>query len=333
MTRWEDRELDLRGALDEVARLLRRARRRKGLVLLLTLVLTALLTVREVRRQKEYPASIALSATEGQDTENAVAHTSGKLVDYIYYAVLTDGTLTALMDRFEFRPDLREKNPRLRLETFRDAIDITVYKNEFTQPRYPGSPARSARIGLEFRHTDPQTALDIARALGDLVIERDAQNRHERIVAQQKTANESLSYAEAEVARLTRELASARSGLESGDGDIGALRVQEMSAKKGLEEASLRLKEAADAKQKLELTRSSDQRSLELRYDRVDWGYAKPKGKLWTALVKTGVSGFFVFLWLVALIVAAFDPRIYDDLEVRRLGLRSLGFVRPSRGM
>ncbi len=331
MKRWEDDELDALGMIDEIKRLIDRAYRRKLLVLFIALCGAALLGVREHRRQRTYPATVVLSATEGEHAENGVAHQNANLTDYVFYAVFTDRALSELMEKHGHRPDLKDKNPRLRLDQFRDLIDISVYKNEFTVPRYAGSPPRAANIGIEFRYQDPDQALQIARELGDLVITRDAENRRERLESDLHTATESLSVANGEVNRMTRELAMARADFDAAVGRLGTERVRLESAEKGLVEALTRQKQALDEKNRVESRKNADKQSLELRFDRVDWGAPKIAVLKPVAIAKVAIPTFFLLLPLAALAVGAFDRRVYDERDLPRLGLRSLGYVRRAR--
>jgi len=329
MSPWEQREPDLQTVARETSRLLRRAGRRKLLVLLLTILCTSGAAFREYRRQRTYPATVVLSATEGELAADGVAHANDRLIDYVFYAVFTDRVLTDLADQHDFRPDLKAKNPRLRQEQFRDFIDINIYKNEFTQPRYAGAPARSAHIAIEFRHTDPNEAITIARELGELVISRDAANRQARLEADARTASETVRLANAEVARFTVNLETAKAALDIAPrGERGALLVEIESDEKGVVEALARQKQALDAKALLEQRKNSDKQRLELRFDRVDWGAPKVAIDKPFAIAKVALFAFFGLLPIVALGVGAFGRKVYDDHDVTRLGLRSLGFVR-----
>ncbi len=328
--RWEDRELDFGGVSDELRRLFDRAKHRKLLVLFLTLLAVGAITGREMRKQRFYSSKVILSATEGEKADNGVAHASSKLQDYVYHAVFTDSALTELMKKYDYRPDLQRTNPRFALEQFRDFIDVEVYKNEFTQPRYPMAPPRSARISVSVRYTSPDEALGIARDLGDLVVKRDADIRKERFELQARLANDAVHLTQVEIDRLTRELEVARAAEETLEDPqrIGEYRARGDSAARALVGADARLKDAETSRNKLEDARNANEQSLELRYDRVDWGIPERRENRILLLVRTVLFAFFGLWPIVALTVAAFDPRVYDERDVRRLGLKSLGRVR-----
>lgn len=327
--RWEDAEPDLVGVIDEVKRLVRRARRRKLLVVLTTLIMAGLLTLREYRKQRTYPATVLLSATEAEDPELASVNNGTRLQDYVWYAVFTDANLLALADKHRFRPDLMKKNPRQLLESFRDDLDVDVFKNEFAHERFPGSPPRSARVAIEMKMPDPEAAVAITRDLGDLVIERDAENRKERYDMAREVAMGAVSVADSEVLRLRRELDRAESEYATASSArLGELRVTIEKLDRAIVAAEARLREADQDRRHLELGSNADTGNMTLRWERVDWGVAKPRVNQHVVLVRTGLLGFLGLLPLVALFVGAFDPRVYDDRDVSRLGLRPLGLVR-----
>ena len=76
------------------------------------------------------------------------------------------------------------------------------------------------------------------------------------------------------------------------------------------------------------MSQAADSQSLELRYDKAEWGAPQRReNRIWL-LVRTALFSFFGLLPIVALTVGAFNPRVYDERDVSRLGLRALGSVR-----
>ncbi len=325
MKRWEDNEFDGQAQLRELSRLMRRARRRRLLIVAISLFITLLTVVRGLRRQREYPATVVLVAIESNETLDNRVRSNKELHDYIYFAVFTESTLLALMETHEYRMDQVEKNPRLRIESFRDRIDIDVFKNEFTEPRYTDSPPRSARIALEFRYQDPDKALELARELGNLVIARDAENRRARMLGAERSASEAVSYLEAHLNRVSRELEQSRSDVDNDTGDRGDALVRLVGGERALAQAISQLREATNRRNMLARASSADRASLELRYEQADWGAPKVLVNEVIALVRASVATFIALLFLVALVVAVFDPRVYEAEDVARLGLRPLG--------
>jgi hypothetical protein len=327
--RWEEREPDLFGVVDEVGRLFRRAKHRKLLVLTITVLMTALLSVREFRKQRSYPATVVLSATESEDAQVGNAHTNARLSDYVWYAVFTDRTLFALMEKHRYRPDMMKKNPRLALESFREDLDVDVYKNEFNRERYGGEAPRSARIAVSFSASTPEMALAMARDLGELVVQRDAEIRRERFEMEKRVRTDAVSYAEAELSRLHREMEAVDDEYPTASPRRrGELRVEAAGLDGAIVASEARLREAQNAKRRLDLESSADKVSLALQYERVDWGAAKQPVNLTFVLVRAIILAFFGLLPVVAMGVGAFDPRIYAEEDVARMRLKPLGLVK-----
>ncbi len=331
--RWEEREPDLRGVFDEIGRLFRRARRRKLLVVLVTLALVALVGVREGRKQRTYPGRVVLTATEGERAVDGAAHTNAKLADYVWYAVLTDRSILPLMQKYEFRPDLfAKKNDRMAYDAFRDDLDVDIYKNEFAQPRFPGGPPRSARIAISMRMQDPDVALALARDLGEIVIKRDAENRRERIDVEQKLATDTASLADTDLGRLQRGLAQARSDLEVAlPEERGALFVKVEDLERAVIRAQAEQRDAEARKHALESEKRADKESLTLRFEFADLGAPERRIDPWLSLARTLALTFLGLLPLVAMGVGAFDRRVYDDRDVARAGLKAWGVVRRTK--
>lgn len=331
MRRWEDREPDLFGVVDEIGRLFRRAKRRKLLVASLTVVLVALFGLREYRKQRLYPATVVLSATESDTAEVGNANTNERLQDYVWYAVFTDPVLLAVMEKHNYRPDLLKKNPRLALESFREDLSVEVYKNEFVRERYGGEAPRSARIAISMSMNDPDKALVLTRDLGDLVIERDAQIRRERYEMEQRVRGDAVSFAETELARLQRDWERIIAVYPGASPDRkGELRVEAAGVERTIVAVEARLKDAMNAKRRLELESSSDKMSLALRYERVDWGAAKHKIDQTFVLVRAIILALLGLFPVVAMGVGAFDRRIYDERDVARMGFKPLGLMRKA---
>ncbi len=329
--RWEDRELDFAGVVDEIGRLVRRAKRRKLLVAIITVALAAWATTREVRKQRTYPATVLLSATESVDASVATENATAKLQDYIWYAVFTDRTLLELMERHNYRPEARVKNPRMALESFREDLSVDVFKNEFSRVRYTDEPPRSARIAVGITMNDPDLAVAVARDLGDLVIKRDAENRAQRFEMEQRVRTQAVSYAETDLGRLHRERAIAEAEYPGADPRRRAeLRVKLENLVHAILRGENELKDAVAARRKLELESSADRQSLSLAFERVDWGAPKARVDLNWILFRTLFLSLFGLFPVVTLGVGAFDPRVYDERDVGRLGLRPLGLVRKA---
>ena len=190
---------------------------------------------------------------------------------------------------------------------------------------------RSARIAISMSMNDPDKALVLTRDLGDLVIERDAQIRRERYEMEQRVRGEAVSFAETELARLQRDWERIIAVYPGASPDRkGELRVEAAGVERTIVAVEARLKDAMNAKRRLELESSSDKMSLALRYERVDWGAAKHKIDQTFVLVRAIILALLGLFPVVAMGVGAFDRRIYDERDVARMGFKPLGLMRKA---
>jgi hypothetical protein len=317
--------------VDELRRLLRRGSERKGLVALLTILVLGAVVARQATNVRRYPAHVVLGVTENPRIEEGPVQTSNELKAYVAYAVFTDAALTRVLKKNHYREQKLDQNPRLVLESFREDVEVDVSKNEFAAPRTPGV-TRSALVSIELWLPDPEQAISIVRDLGDLVVARDEENNAERLRIERGLATDALSLARTDMDRLWRDRVSASHEIE----DAGPLRTAELKVKlddldRALVGAKMRLDDAEKARRKLDFAEAASEGSVSLRWDRVDWGNAALKVDERIAVVEVAIAGLLVLFPLMMLGVGAFNPTVYDDRDVRWLGLRALGVVRTNR--
>lgn len=330
---WTESEPGFRELIDEVRRLARRGRKKWWIAVLLTLVLVGGIVARQARSERRYPAKVVLGVTENAGSEESPVHSSAELKNYVFYAVFTDSTLFKIIEKYHYNDRMMAKQPRVVLEDFRDAVEVDVAKNEFAAPRLPGE-TRSAIVSVELWLPDPQLAIDITRELGDLVIERDQENQHERIKLERGVAAQGVSIVENEIDRMSRELASANHEME----DASPARRAELTVtidnlNRSLLTANTRLENAIKRRRRFDQIGATSDTSMALKWDRVDWGAAARKVNERISLIQVALGSLLVVLPLLLLGVGAFNRTVYDDRDVRWLGHTALGVVetRPQR--
>jgi hypothetical protein len=341
--RWEDTEPGFRETLGEIARLFRRARKRPWVVVLLTIVLTALLVVRSARRETSYGATVKLLVTESEQEAESEEIQSGsriysndKLREFIANAAFTDGKVLEVLKQNDFRTRDIENNPRLVLQSFREDVEIDVYRNHFVEA--PMGAPRTANIAIGFRMNDPDKALAIVRDLGDLVVERDAAYRRDAYEAARAVAGHELQLIKQRIDEIDAEKAEAIVGR-----DMQRLRIEKGEYKyriHQLDQELLALSYALNAaRDRYEEVKMMDNAgSMGLRFDRIDWGAAEMRVNKKLAVARFGLIVLVLSWPFVAMAVGGFDRRVYDAGDVRRLGLRAFGTVRapaaasPRRG-
>lgn len=328
---WTEDEPGFRELIDEVRRLVRRGRKKAWIAVLMTLVLVGAIVARQTRSERRYPARVVLGVTENAGSEESPVHSSAELKNYVFYAVFTDSTLMKVIEKHHYNDRMLAKQPRVVLEDFRDAVEVDVAKNEFAAPRLPGE-TRSALVSVELWLPDPAQAIAITRELGDLVVQRDQENQHERIKLERGVAASGVSIVQNEIDRMSRELAAANVEME----DATPARRAELSVtvdnlNRSLLAANSRLDNALKRRRTFDEIGASGDTSVALKWDRVDWGVAAKKVNERMSLIQVAIGSLLVVFPLLLLGVGAFNRTVYDDRDVRWLGYTALGVVETRR--
>jgi hypothetical protein len=257
-------------------------------------------------------------------SEGGSARTESRLRDYVVNVVFSDAVLLGMMKAHNLNPAKVAQNPTLALAGFREDIDVDVYRNNFIYERLPGDPPRSARLDIGVNANDPREALVIAQELADLVITHEAKRRKDQLDAAKAFSAELVAKFELEVARREREVAERVVDAQNG-GAISPLELQQLQSLAALKQQLADVKREAA---QLDLRQSLEAQDLGLRFERVDWRSIERPATLEARLATSGLIALFVVLPLLGLAVGAFDSRVYDPSDIRRLRLGSRGIIR-----
>lgn len=333
---WVDLEPGFRETLSELGRLLRRATYRKGLVVLITIAITALLVVRSARKETNYGARVRLLVTEStveaesRETERGSRiHTNDKLRDFIVNAAFTDGKVLEVFKKNKHRERDIENNPRLVLQSFREDVEVEVANNHFLEE--PTGVPRTANISIGIMMQDPEKALAIARSLGDLVVERDGAYRKEAYDAARSIAGYQLKLVNDRIDEAQRALADARTRGQFAKtrGEEAYWRVQTRAYGNRLELLGYELTEVRNRYEEIRMMDNAG--AMGLRFERIDWGAPETRVNKKAAVIRFGIIVLIMSFPFVAMAVGGFDRRVYDSGDVRRLGLKPLGTVRATK--
>lgn len=332
---WVELEPGVRETLGEIGRLFGRAAKRKRLVAVLTLCVTALLVVRSARKETDYGARVHLLVTENtveagsrELERGSRIYTNDKLRDFIVNAAFTDGRVLEVFKKNSYRERDIENNPRLVLQSFREDVEVDVAHNHFLEE--PMGTPRTANISVGIMMKDPEKALAIARSLGDLVVERDAAYRKEAYDAARAIAGYQLKLVNDRIDATQADLASART-----HGQFATTRADEANWRMKTRALGSRLEllsyELTDARSRYDEVRMMDNAgAMGLRFERIDWGAAETRIDKKVAVTRFGIVILILSWPFVAMAVGGFDRRVYDSGDVRRLGLVPLGTVRAT---
>jgi len=316
----------------EAWRLVRRARRRPGWVLALALVgAAAVVGVRA--RQDRFTARVVLRVTEGDLAPGASPRAPRLLREAVARVALQPPRLLAIAESERLYgvggSDGRRADPQAALDAFRDDVTIDAWRTDFGEERAPTDAWRSGRVAITWRGPEPEQATRVAAALARLVLDEDAAARRAETAARERRAAGEARGLEGRIAEAREGLVRAEAGLRGSDGaraaTIRAELVERRQALMALEEQA-----AAMAVRRSEVAvraaLAADQERLSFEVAQVVRPRPRRLGKP-RALVAAGFALLALLLPLSALVVGAFDSRVYDGDDVRRLGLASLGAV------
>lgn len=327
---WIDHEPGIVDGISETFRLLGRALRRPLTVLSITLALALLLGGFGLVKKWLHAPRFVLRAVETDYNPATSPRPKRKLRDYVHQAVFTHSRLLELIKKHGLYPSLTRKNPHGAVESFREDIEVDVYRNYFVVERSAHEPPRSARISIRYKSEDPRQALAVTRDLGRMIIDNENNAARERAEAVRQQAAEEVARTQQQVVDVRQRLAAATQRWASTAGpDSSSLAVEVMKLTAQLRSLDERRELAERRKVQLDLGAALVENDLGLRFEVVDEGAVSSSDKeKKTVAVTLALSGFFGLFPFVMLTVAAFDGRIRNLDDLRRLGLPLLGHVR-----
>lgn len=332
---WVEVERLQPGVWRELIRLRRRAFSRWPRTVGLTLALTALVLLFAGTRPRAYASRVAFRVTEGGADSAAGPSTNGKLREYVQQVVFSNQRLQAVIKEHGLYPSLAMRDISLAVESMRDDIEVEVWRNYFGAPRSADDPTRSARIAITFHAVKAQVAYDVTRELGKLITEHERGSRLQQAEAALRQADAEADSARELLAHRKRDLVEKELQREAARTPAeGLLRMVEI---RNLEKAIPRANRLADAaerkRQQAYMRLQLEKHALGLRWEMIDPGRIEPQG-MSRALQLTILAIVLVLLTLPLCVVAvgAFDSRVYDLDDLRRLGLIPVGAVRHFGG-
>jgi uncharacterized protein involved in exopolysaccharide biosynthesis len=325
MTRdWEAVEHDRPSMRSELRRLFRRARARRTITVLAAAGFALVLVGRAVRKHPQYEARVVLRVSEQRTPEQGRTMVSPEdLGAYTEQVVFARSRLLDIIRARKLYASLHARDPQLAVEQMREDLTVTVVRNYFLEYRRRNEGPRSVRVIVEYVADDPDEASAVVRDLSELfattlagesktvVVEalalaeqatvplRERLQRHERELAATQALAGGGPSAQVEIARLQRAISA---DLE----ELAVLKTRE---------SELRLASEAGAPWALTChVGDIDVPPRALRSVRRFFAF--------------GILALLAGLPLAAMAVGAFDRRVYDGGDVRRLGLEPIAYVR-----
>ena len=319
------------GMVAELQRIRRRTQVRPIPVLVVAALVTAGITHKVATKPVVVEAEVVLALTEGALAGRSTGMPVDQLRGYVTQVLLPDKPLLALVEKYNlFR--LRSKlGPEYALENLHDMYSVQIWKNSFAYyDDDDANAARSARIGISVRDSDPDRALDIAHALANIVIDTAAGLRQARADAVSNQVAMLRAATSDELNRLSFDLASKKAAIEEarnrGQNELASiLGIDALALKQDqrrTEERLARIAASSDA-----LAGDITAAGLDLSITVVD--ESRPERPAHSGMVLAMVIAVVGTGSLLgaAMVLGAFDSRIHEPDDAIRLGLPVLGHV------
>lgn len=276
-----------------------------------------------------YTGTVVLRVTEGSFNSYSESDQPTTLATEIEQISLSRTAILEVMEEHDLDPVMRALDPSFAANSMRDDLHVMTVQNYFSKQRGDEDPIRSARISITYEHTDPVTAVLVARALSRRVIQQ-------QMTSQERMAGLAVESASGVVAQLSRAISRAReqhvatrmNAMSLGDRAASEEFVKAATLRAEIAQLEAAFKSAQAAQAGLGLKRAFALESMAMRFEIVDEG--KPQRVVLThyqRVVLTGVIGFFVALGVAILVVGSFDPRVYGVRTLKRLDLRLVGHI------
>jgi hypothetical protein len=330
---WTASEPGFRQAAAETSRLLRRVRASLARTLLITLALTALGVGQRSLKKRQYNAHVIFRVTEGDLTTDSAPPTRGRLKNYLSDVALVSSRLQRIIEKYDLYPARRRIDMQLAVESMRDDIDLDVISNYFSQQRYRDDPPRSARVIVEYRASDPQLALDVAKTLAQMIQDDESTRRREAADLDAEATHRASAGLQEQLAREQTRLASAQLELVRTKAESRApLLVEVEHLRRSIVSLQERLKDASKRQTDFDFRANLESQHLGLRFEMLDTN--RPKLPILPVNAELALIAAITFLLLapaVGIAIAAFDGRVYDIDDVRRLRLQPYGHINLPR--
>jgi hypothetical protein len=284
MPSWIDDEPGVRATLRQAARLLRGGLRRPVATVAISLLLVSTFVGKLALAPHIYSPKLVLRVVEMESDPLSASGPRHDMDGYVREVVWTDDVLLDLINRHNLYGGLIH-DPRVALESFRRDIEVSVYQNYFLQERSSSDPPRSARIVVRFRSADPEQAVAVTRALGELIVDRELAGRLDQVVREKESIDADLVRARHAHSVLREDVALKRSEMASAPTANPRLQVELISILGSLESLDKRMRALERRDALLSLGVSLERQRLGLRFTVVDdgalaLGNALPRARL-----------------------------------------------------
>jgi hypothetical protein len=315
---WVSREPGLREFAHELRRLTRRARRRPLRTLALALAMCGFIVWAKGRREPGYTARLLMRVQELGLDETSSPLPREALRAYLADVVLNKSFLLGVMERHDLHRSLRKAAPSLAIRSMWDDLDIRVYRNQFVE--YRDGKLRSARIVLRYTAPTPQLAVTVVDDMARRIQEFEATHRSAAAEIAVTETTQAAELASVRIQRAAEQLIELQRGLRDRTSTNPAMdrnRIATLQAQIKRDQDRLSLIQKARAQ--VSFRRTVEEKQLGLRIQVIDRAPPPPREGSERRLIALAIAGFLLGLPIAGFLVGAFDPRIYELADLRRL--------------
>ena len=325
----ETEEPLIRGAIIELQRMARRARTRIPMIILIASAITAAFVWKSSKKKAMHEASITLALSEGSMSRRETFLPVLDLRNYVVNVLMSGPKLMEVIEARNWYPLRKKLGTEYALAELMDQTDVQVSRNFFLYEDESNAP-RSARIDINVVDVDPKQAYAVADAVANVIV---ASTQQKRQAAAASIANEVKAVQaafDAKIADLQHriiELGAAISKAESIN-DVPALahlRVEKLSVGDEVKRLREQMTASALAGSLESLSEQISAAGQEVEVSRVREDRPSPNPARGMLLVASSVVVFVMMFVVVAILLGAFDTRIHDADDLRRLGLPIIG--------
>ena len=329
---WYESEQPTRsGLVAEMQRIRRRTIVRPIPVIVLAALVTAGITRSVANKPIIVEAEVVIALAEGALASRSTGMPVDQLRDYVTRVLMPNKRLLEVADKYHLLSRRKTAGPEDALENLHDMFAVQIWKNSFAYyDDEDANAARSARIGISVRDTDPDRALDMAHDLAAVVIETAAEGRQKRADAITGQVAMLRSAVDDELDKLAIDVASKQAAIAEARnrGDI------DLARRLGIDLAALKQDQRRREAQFERIAASSDALAADIVAAGLDMSLSvvdeiRPERPTHSGLVLVMVAAVIGTFSLVgaALVLGAFDSRVHEADDVIRLGLPTLGHV------
>ena len=315
----------------DLQRLKRRAKTRIPLILILSALMAAGAFRTLSKRGSSYDASVFFAIDESSLSAGRNSVPGRELTNYIATVLIPDQALIDLANRRNLHRLRKKLGDEYAVSELRMQFEIEVIQNDYAERRVP-SEARTAHLQLTVYDATPEEANLLASDLAQIAVNTATERANLEAKALTADVERTIARMREEVNELARDLAKAKEEQQRArlSGDPAAIAASSVRVERaeqlwraadvGLEETNRRSTVEASA----EMLQAAGLGVNARIVDRKNAGALVDKR---TGVALATVFVFFGAMVACSLLVAAFDSRLHEPEDLRRLGLPVLGQI------